>query len=160
MELLAGFLNVSFLANDLPDIYADDNCVWGQQTAQEKGKGEDPNVIKVLTFALPVVRCANKDAKVVQEKLKIQFRMLGLDPNKMKKNGLVFATSDGGSENLPAMKQLFGKENDDFVFVYCAAHAWSLIFTHAAGVLPGASKKKDKKNEKMTHWCVHHNHCA
>ena len=66
----------------------------------------------------------------------------------MKKNGLVFATSDGGSENLPAMKELFGKENDDFVFVYCAAHAWSLSFTHAAGVLPGASKKKDKKNEK------------
>ena len=72
----------------------------------------------------------------------------------MSANGFVFITSDGGSENLPALTSLFtvdGAANG--VRVYCAAHALSLIFSWACNALPGKPPSA-KVGDLMTHRSV------
>ena len=143
-ELLVTQLRVVFAKADIPEIYDEAGCVAGENSTN----------ICVFDFTLPVLQCANKDHDEVAKKIKEQLKLTGIEPRNLPFQGPIFVTSDGGSENRPAMALLFGEEGEDFIHVYCAAHAWNLAFTHACDTLPGRSKDPEKKNTKMTHWCV------
>ena len=140
-ELLATFITVCWTTQNLPDIYDADSKVSGSAD------------VHTFNFALPLVQCPSKEGHIVAEKLKQQLALLGLQPADLTADGPVYITSDGGSENKPAMRKLFGEGN--FVDVYCGAHALSLVFTHAVDVLPGSRAATTKqRSTKMTHWWV------
>ena len=141
-ELLVTLLRVSWKVEDLPDIYKRDHQVSGTER------------VAVFNFALPIVQCATKDHEDVAKKITEQLQLVGLDPKKMSANGPILVTSDGGSENVPAMRKMFNTtaNEDAFVHVYCACHGWNLAFTHACDTLPGRSAKKQHAHTKMTHW--------
>ena len=138
-ELLVTFLSVAFHTDDSPDIYTYDNVV-----------SESGDVV-VFNFVLPVKQCPSKEARNVALKIREQLDVVGLKPDTLTCNGdkRVFVTTDGGSENKPAMELLFGIGN--YIPVYCAAHALSLVFVHAVEDLPGRSKTKPRST-MMTHW--------
>ena len=152
-ELLVTLLRVTWTKEDLPEIYR----MHSEDTDETDGLGHEvagTDRITVLNFVLPVVQCASKDAVDVAAKLKEQFTLAGLDPNIMSADGPVLITGDGGSENVPAMKNIFNHpgQPDNFVHVYCACHGWNLAFTHACDTIDGRSKKSEDKSTKMTHW--------
>ena len=72
---------------------------------------------------------------------------------------LAFITSDQGSENQPAMREIWnekGKEGEQgkqrHVFIHCAAHALQLVHAHANDTLPGARKKAEVMSHRWVAW--------
>ena len=137
-EMMVTLLRVSWKLADLPDIYS---------RVHEVGSTDR---VVAFSFALPLVQCATKDHQDVAEKVREQLQLVGLTPADLTRVAAICVVGDGGSENVPAMKLLFGE--DGFERIYCAAHGWNLVFTHACQTIDGRSKKAELKNSHMRHW--------
>jgi hypothetical protein len=138
-EMLAIFISASFLKADIPPEFQEAQRVTGSSN------------LDVFNFVLCLQQCANKRATTVVAALLHTLSLVGLTPHSMSKDGCVFVTADGGSENMPAITQLFTEEHG--ARVYCAAHALSLVFSWACNQLPGKAPSA-KIGDLMTHRSV------
>lgn len=141
-EMLAVFISASFLKADTPPEFKESARATGTAT------------VDVFNFVLCLQQCANKRASTVLAAIQHTLGLVGLTGESMAKDGWVPVTSDGGSENKPALTALFTVDGVEHgVMVYCAGHALSLVFSWACNHLPGKPPSA-KPGDLMTHRSV------
>jgi hypothetical protein len=105
---------------------------------------------RAITYCMPVVHCASKAGALVGRKIKEVMKLAGNIRHKVNS-----VTSDHGSENGTAIKELWSEEERETIsIIYCAAHALNLQLEYGCDSFD--DKRKTKKKEKMTNKCLSH----